>query len=195
MTSEHISRAVVASLLMCAIALPAGAQVPRQTLQPAPTHWLQFGYAIDASADTRHRRCAPDSIRNNDASVCSLASPHRLRCRSPSTPSPASRLGVEPAAVARLRSPPPIPTGWEPRFGNSVSLRGNTLAVSAPRLPVNGVFGVGGFYIFQRPSPSAAFSRVGPIRAPTPAGHARLGRHIQESPPTEPTWRSATTPA
>lgn len=115
MLRERISLAALAGLwLMAGLAGPAGAQVPRQTLQPAPTHWLQFGYAIDASADTLIVG-APDSVRNNDTSNCQ-----------------ASPIGFGVVGVYKKAAsdwvlsqelwhdffPATDTTGWEPRFGS-----------------------------------------------------------------------------
>jgi hypothetical protein len=175
MTSRTISGAVAAGLLICGTALPAGAQVPRQLLTPPPNHWLQFGYALDASAATLVVS-APDSIRNNDASNCAI--------NSASTGSGYgavavySKSGSDWVLSQQLWHDQIAPndfTDYEPRFGDSISLRGNTLVVGAPRVPVSGLLQAGGFYVFQRTSPSTTFSRVGPIGAPAPSEGERLG--------------------
>jgi len=159
--------------LACIIAAtPAGAQMWRGAVTPPPNHFLQFGRAVDASSDTLVIG-APDSIRNNDASNCSIAYPGF------GAVAVYTRTAAGAWALSQELWHDPFSSGdttdWEPRFGNSVSLRGNTLAVSAERLPLNGVGNVGGFYVFQRTSPTASFTRLGPFFAPTPQQDVRLG--------------------
>lgn len=150
-------------------AAPAAAQVHGKVVSPPANHWSKFGIAVDASPDTLVAG-ATDSIRNDDATNCSFAYPGfgsvAVFTKGTSGWTLSQTLWHDHFTDTN---------DWEPHFGSSVSLRGDTLVVGAERLPLNGVFEVGGFYLFQRTSPSATFTRAGPFFAPNPIGGARLG--------------------
>jgi hypothetical protein len=151
----------------------ANAQFFRQRVSPPPFHVLQFGQAIAASADTVVVG-APDSVRNNDASNCSIA-----------------YVGFGAAFVYKKDAisnawtlnqelwPPTFTdtTNWEPRFGSSVSLSGNVLVVGAERLNKDAMAGAGAFFLYTRTSPSATFSRFGPFYSPSASSGGRLGEY------------------
>jgi hypothetical protein len=157
--------------LSAATGAPAWGQVPAQFIQPPPFRWLEFGQNIAASPDTLVTG-APDSIRNDDTSDCNVA-----------------LSGFGAAGVYAMSGSqwsisqelwhdfyPAMDTlDHEPRFGASVSLHGNTLAVTAERLQDGSTEEVGAFYLFQRSSPSENFSRSGPFYPPSPIFGERLG--------------------
>jgi hypothetical protein len=135
---------------------------------PETTKWKWFGNTIAMDSNTMVVS-APESIRNADTSNCTFAN-----------------IGYGAVAIYKKSFGnwnysqkfwhDPVTTTNEVKFGNSLSLRGNVLVVSAERLDAPGsIFQAGGFTVFTRPTSSSNFTRLGTFFDPNPQQSQRLG--------------------
>lgn len=164
------SKCVGASAL-CVLALTGRAHAQQFTTQlhaPDATAWRWLGTSLAMDATT-FVSGAPESIRNQDISNCSTALPGygaiAIYKKTGSTWNYAQKFWSDTTANFN-----------EIKFGNSISLRGNTLVVSAEREDFSSsIANAGAFLVYTRPSASANFSKLGTFFSPNPSAGARLG--------------------
>ena len=164
------SKCVGASAL-CVLAFTGHAhaqQFATQLTTPDSTAWRWLGTSIAMDATTVVTG-APESIRNQDISSCTNALPGygaiAIYKKTGTTWSFAQKFWSDTTANKN-----------EIKFGNSISLRGNTLVVSAEREDFSSsLWNAGAFLVYTRPSASANFTKLGTFFSPNPVASGRLG--------------------
>lgn len=156
-------------LLASAFVTPARAQqFVTQLHAPEANNWRWGGTSLAIDANT-FVTGAPESIRNADTSYC-----------------PDARSGYGAIAIYKKSGGSwtyaqkfwhdPTTAFNEIKFGNSLSLRGNTLVVSAERQDYSAAkTQAGAFLVFTRPNANANFSKLGTYFSPNPTQGARMG--------------------
>lgn len=127
--------------------------------------WTGWSLAIDSNTFVTG---APESIRNADTSDCSKAlvgyGAIAVYKKTGNTWNYAQKFWHDTTTATN-----------EIKFGNSISLRGNVLVVSAERQDYGTTWQAGAFLVFTRPNATANFTKLGTYYAPTPTSGARMG--------------------
>ncbi|HEX2735440.1 MAG TPA: hypothetical protein VHM70_27755 [Polyangiaceae bacterium] len=171
MIHRFISKSLLAAVFgLSSFALAPAAhaqQFATQFLAADSLNWKQVGLALAIDANT-FVVGAPESIRNNDSTNCSLAL------------SGYGSIGIYKKSGNAWSY---AQTFWhdqttetnEIKFGGSLSLRGNVLVVSAERQDHPTAYDAGAFVVFTRPNATSNFTKLGTYFAPTPTAGGRMG--------------------
>jgi hypothetical protein len=171
MRQRSVFKSVISSTAaLVALALTGQANAQQFVTQlhaPEPANWRWVGTSLAIDANT-FVTGAPESIRNDDDTDC-----------------PNARIGYGAVAVYKKNGNTwsyaqklwhdPTTAFNEIKFGNSISLRGNVMVVSAERQDYGSQYQAGAFVVFTRPNSNANFTKLGTYYSPTPSLGARMG--------------------